>query len=134
MNRNRLVAFTLLFALVALAFAPAVADAKDRWEHLGSRAVTDRMDHDTIVVTAGEGKFTALQLRVKNVGVQFRSMKIHFGNGETQEVELREVIRAGGSSRVIDVRGGDRVIKSVEFWYDSQSKGRQGTVRLFGRH
>jgi len=67
--------------------------------------------------------------------VQFRSMTIHFANGERQEVELRSVIPAGGQSRVIDVEGHDRVIRRVEFTYDSQSvRGRQAVVRLFGRH
>jgi hypothetical protein len=125
-----LVACLALLALVA----PAAAAAK-RWELLGTRTVTDRLDHDSIVVTAAEGRFDAIELRVQRVAVQFHSVTVHFANGEKQEIELRSVIPAGGRSRVIDIEGHDRVIRTVEFWYDAQSlRGRQGVVRLFGRH
>jgi len=49
-------------------------------------------------------------------------VKIHFGDGETQDVELRNVIPAGGESRVIDVEGRDRAIRSIEFRYDAQGQ------------
>ena len=47
----------------------------------------------------------------------------------------RPVIKAGGESRVIDLEGGHRVIKKVEFWYDAQTtrRGKKSVVRLFGR-
>jgi len=47
--------------------------------------------------------------------------------------QLRNPIPAGGESRVIDLQGGDRVIRSVEFWYDARSRGRQAIVRALGR-
>ena len=65
--------------------------------------------------------------------MQFHKVVIHFGNGEQQNVHLRNVISDGGESRVIDVIGDNRVISSVEFWYDAQSLGRNGLVRLFGK-
>ncbi|MBZ0089092.1 MAG: hypothetical protein K8H90_01810, partial [Thermoanaerobaculia bacterium] len=76
-----------------------------------------------------------VQIRVLERPVQFRSMKIHFANGDTQNVELRDRIRAGGKSRVIDVEGGDRAIKTIEFVYDAQALGgRTAKVRVFGRN
>ena len=132
MLRRSAVAF--LITLLAALTLVAAAEAARNWTQLGSRKVTDRIDHDSIVVSAARGSFTALQVRVKGIAVQFRSMTVHFGNGETQQVELRSVIRAGGSSRVIDLEGRDRVIRKVDFVYDSQSlRGRQATVRLYGQ-
>jgi hypothetical protein len=123
----------LAVACMVITLAPA-ADAARGWKQLGSRKVTDRVDHDSISVTASRGNFTALQVRVKGVAVEFRSMTVHFRNGDRQEVALRRVIPAGGSSRVIDLEGGDRVIRRVDFVYDSQSlRGRSATIRLFGR-
>jgi hypothetical protein len=134
LRQKKLATVSTLLALALLALLPTPAAAGKGWKFLGERTVTDRLDHDSIAVTVAAGDFTALQIRVKGVAVQFHSVKIRFGNGETQEVALREVIRAGGASRVIDVAGGDRVIRSVEFWYDSQSvRGRPALVRLFGR-
>jgi len=138
---SRRTAFLALLALAALVVAPVLAAeaaraaAKDKWEPLGSRQVTDKVDHDVIPVTVKEGTFTKLLVRVKNAPVQFRSMKVHFANGETQDVALKEIIRPNQASRVIDLPGVARVIQKVEFVYDAQTLGKQGAmVRLFGRH
>jgi hypothetical protein len=105
------------------------------WELLGERQVTDRIDHDVIPVTNAKGVFRAIQLHVLGRAVQFHAVKIHFGNGAVQEVEMREVIAAGGATRVIDVEGAERVIREVEFLYDAQSlHGHPARIRLFGRH
>ena len=132
MNRKSKTVWAGLVVLVACAAVSLAAD-RDGWRMLGSRKVTDRVDRDVIPVGAREGEFSAVQLRVQGVAVQFRSMTIHFVNGKRQEVELRDVIPAGGQSRVVDLVGDDRHIRSVEFLYDSQSLGRRGTVRLWGR-
>ena len=120
----------------ALAATPVFAGRPGRWEHLGTRTVSDRADHDTIAVTRAQGTFRALQLKVEGRPVQFRQMTVHFANGDTQEIELRDVIRAGGRSRVIDLSGaGDRVVRSVEFRYDAQSlAGKGATVKLYGKN
>ncbi|MGH7562704.1 MAG: hypothetical protein ACRENB_16980 [Gemmatimonadales bacterium] len=66
--------------------------------------------------------------------VDFHRVTVHFASGGNQQVELRNTIPAGGESRAIDLRGGDRVIRSVEFWYDARTiRGRRAVVRLFGR-
>ena len=126
------------FAALAVVFAllPEAASAarRDAWALLGERAVSDAADHDLIPVTAARGDFRKLQVRVLDRGVEFRSVKLHFANGEVQEVELRRVIPAGGASRVIDIVGGDRVIRSVELRYDAQSlAGKSARVRVFAR-
>ena len=117
------------------AVSTAAKGEKEAWEVLGKRHVTDKLDHDTIPVTVKEGTFTKLQVRVNGPAVQFRSMKVNFANGETQDVELKDVIKSGRASRVIDLTGAARVIKSVDFVYDAQTVGQKGsTVRLFGKH
>jgi hypothetical protein len=123
----------LVFVQIAVSSDASAARRRGRWEFLGQRSVTDRVDHDTIAVTAAEGTFRALKLRVKGRAVQFRDMKIHFASGGDQDVELRHVIPAGGESRVIDVDGRDRAIRSVELWYDTQSiLGKRAEVELYG--
>ncbi len=124
----------LAVALVLLA-TPAVAGKAHGWELLGERYVTDGLDHDVIQVTAAKGDFRSLKVRVKGHAVQFRAMRIQFGDGSVQNVELRNVIPAGGESRVIDVEGHDRVIRAVEFTYDAQTyRGKKALVRLFGKN
>lgn len=130
-------------ALAALALCTLTADARphrDRgaryWEVLGTLTVSDRADHDVLAVTAGKGTFRSLKLEVLDQAVQFRDMKVHFANGEVQDVALRDVIPAGGESRVIDVEGlGDRVIRTIELRYDAQSLlGKKARVRIYGKN
>jgi hypothetical protein len=122
--------------LVSVFMFPAISvAAPGGWEPLGTLDVTDRLDHDTLPVTRAQGTFKAVRLKVLKHAVQFHSMKIHFSNGDVQNVELRDVIPAGGKSRIIDVDGFDRGIKSIEFSYDAQTlRGRHAKVRVFGRN
>ena len=106
-----------------------------RWEKLGSRKVNFQGERDEIVVTGQKGSFTALKLKVNNNGINIRKMIVHFGNGQKQDVALRQNIPAGGESRVIDLKGGKRVIHKVVFYYDSKNNRlRRATIELFGRH
>ncbi len=130
MPMRKLVLSSLLIMLM-LAAVPAVAQP---WVLLGQRIVTDRLDHDSIAVTAARGDFSAIKLTVHRRPVDVHRVVVFFANGESQEIELRSTIPAGGESRVIDLRGGDRVIRSVELWYDARSlAGRRAVVRVFGR-
>ncbi len=67
--------------------------------------------------------------------MQFHRVVVHFANGGDQTIELREVIKAGGRSRVVDLEGGDRVIRSIDLWYDAQSigRGKGALVRVFAQ-
>ena len=122
----------LLFLLQAVLPSDALAKRRDRWEMLGTRTVTDRVDHDTIAA-GRQGTFRALKIRVEGRAVQFRDVKIHFANGDKQDVALRNVIPAGGESRVIDIEGRDRAVRNIDVWYDTQSlAGRRAVVKVYG--
>jgi hypothetical protein len=131
--RRRLLLVALL--LVAASVAGVDAQRGPRWTLLGARTVTDRTDHDTVRVTSSRGTFDAVRFEVRGRAVDFHRVVIQFANGGDQSVELRDTIRAGGESRVIDVEGRDRVIQRIDFWYDASTVGRGGraTVRVLGR-
>jgi hypothetical protein len=122
-----------LWLVIALVLVAVPASAQ-RWEPLGTRIVSDRADHDTIVVTGARGDFTGVKLTVQRSAVRFYRVVVHFASGGREELELRDVIPAGGETRTIDLRGGDRIVRSVDFWYEAKSIGRRGAVvRLLGR-
>jgi len=108
--------------------------AAPRWVRLGTRQVSDRLDHDGIALP-GSARYDALKVRVRDRAVQFHDMKVHYANGTVEDVSLREVIRAGGESRVIDLRGETRDIRRIEFWYDAETlgRGRRARVEVWGR-
>ena len=123
----------LMLATLFTPFASATAQQSD-WVRLGQRQVSDRADHDEIVVTGVRGEFKQVKLTVERASVDFRRVVIHYANGDDQKLDLRNTIPAGGESRAIDLDGKERVIRSVDFWYDANTRrGRQGTVRLFGK-
>jgi hypothetical protein len=135
MQRQRVI-LAVLVILVAAAGTIQAQGRGPQWVLLGTRNVTDRADHDTIAVTGAKGTFTAVKFEVRGHAVDFHRVVIHFANGGDQNVELRNTIRAGGESRVIDIDGRDRVIRSIDFWYDAKTLGRGGraVVRVLGRH
>ena len=104
------------------------------WERLGVRTVLLAGDVDVIPVTAAEGLFRAVQLRVRQNGIFINDMQITFGNGNQMDVPLRHHIPKGGKTRVIDLPGARRNIRSVRIVYRSEMDlGGRATVELWGR-
>jgi hypothetical protein len=131
----------VLIAFVSFSFAstpisePKVDIEPPRWEKLGQRKVNYGLDRDEIFVTARDGRFSKIKLRVKNGGLNMHRCVIHFANGSKQNVEMRNNLAPGSETRVIDINGGRRVIKKVVFWYDSKNwSQKKAVVALWGRH
>jgi hypothetical protein len=102
------------------------------WQHLGNAHVDGRADHDRIDV--GGGTFTALSMGVTNGAVEFERVVVHFRNGGDEVLPVATLVRSGGRTPPIPLRGGAREVKSVEIWY-AKGQYAQGKPRvdLFGR-
>ena len=107
----------LLPLTILLGCALAQAQPRGEWTYLGDAHVDGNIDHDRIVVTGARGEFRAIRFRVEHAAIEFDRVVVHFGNGESERIPIRHVVRAGEESRVIDLPGRRRVIESVEFWY-----------------
>ena len=131
---SRLWLFLPLVLLTLLSFRSGIP-AQGTWELLGTRLVNYGLDRDEIMVTAAEGQFTALKFKVKRGPMNLHKVVVHFGNGESQEIETRHQLKAGGETRVIDLPGNTRIIKKVVFWYDTKNMAnRKAVLALLGRH
>jgi hypothetical protein len=102
-----------------------------RWEHLGRGYVNGRVDHDTILVN-NRGTFRALQLGIKGGTIQFQRVVVHFENGEDHQLDIGDRIPDGGKTRVIDLPGNRRRIRSVEFWYSKEGWRSRPLVNVWG--
>jgi hypothetical protein len=121
--------------LFTLSFTTENNALKGPWEMLGMRKVNYSLDRDEIIVTRAEGIFTALKVKVKKAPINMQKLVVTFGNGEVEELELRNNFAAGSESRVIDLPGNKRVIKKIVFWYDTKNiANRKGIVEVWGRH
>ncbi|MBK8515098.1 MAG: DUF2541 family protein [Saprospiraceae bacterium] len=128
--------FNFLFlSAVVFVLASFSVPVQNKWEILGERKVNLGLDHDVIQVGSSEGVFTKLKIKVRKSGINLHRMVVHFGNGEKQEIEVREDIQKGSESRVIDLSGNKRIIKEVDFWYDTKGLlNDKAVVILWGRH
>ncbi len=123
-----------LFVLtLVLCLSPAL-HAQGGWVFLGDAHVDGQHDHDDIKVGAAAGRYRFLQLRVKFAPIEFDHIVVHYGNGEPQTLEVRDVIRAGSKSRAIPMDG-DRIVQSLELWYSKAKPfSVRPEVRLWGQH
>lgn len=127
-------ALTVLASLLLVFGLSQSLNAQRDWIHLGDKHVDGHDDHDKISIGSSEGTFRQLQIRVREAPVTFQRVVVHFGNGADEELQFRETIRAGGQTGPLDLRGTDRIIKSVEFWYEkTRWRERRPTVELYGR-
>lgn len=97
---------------------------------LGELKVDFRLDHDTLVVGATEGAFRRIQIEAEGNDIQILDMDVVFGNGMRQDVSVRHIFREGSRSRVIDLRGGARVIRSIKVKYRTVGRLIEGRATL----
>jgi len=106
-----------------------------KWEKLGQRIVDFKLDRDEIYVTVNEGRFTSIRLFVKKAPVNFHKVIVHYANGDTESIKVRNKILPNQATRIIDLQGNKRVIKKVVFGYDTRNTaGSKAVVELWGRH
>lgn len=106
----------------------------DEWRIIGERSVKFASDKDVIKV-GGNDWYSKLKIKVVDAPLHISNFDVIFENGERFDVAIKENIREGGESRVIDLPGGERRIDRIEFRYRSTGRLRRGTanVIIFGR-
>ena len=105
------------------------------WKRLGSKQASFKADHDVIVVKGPADNYRAIKFKVTDAPLNLRKLVVNYDSGKPERLEVRQNIPQGGESRPINLKGGKRSLKSVEFWYDTKGMGR-GTadVTLYGKH
>jgi len=95
------------------------------WSRLGCKDIRFIADRDTLRVGQFDRRFSAVRLKVRKAAVEVFSLRITFGNGSRQDVRIGELIPPGGTSRPIELDGGNRAIDRIEMSYRSipTSKG-----------
>lgn len=124
--------FKFLFAAVPFLLMSFVVTKQtnqpNKWRFISDKNVHFGVDRDVIHIT-GNDNYRQLKLKVTNAPLKILDMKVHFENGDVFDVSIRSQIKQGGESRVIDLPGGSRSIRKIEFWY-SPAKVLKGTARV----
>lgn len=101
------------------------------WDFLGDKQIDGTRDHESIEVTRRNGAFRAIQLRVSDA-IFFDRVIIHFGDGTSQELAVRDRIWPGGKNRIIGLSGERHAVESVELWYYQEPWDHNPRVILYG--
>jgi hypothetical protein len=124
----------IILSSVLFVLSAGAVSASAQWVDLGTKEVKDRSEQDTWHVGKGKGEFRRIKIAVGDRAVRFYRLRVTFENGRTQEIELRNLIAAGGESRAIDLDGNARFIDKVDIWYEAFTprRGRRSHVTLWG--
>jgi len=104
------------------------------WRLLGTVQVKFSADHDALIINGPYDYFRKLKFKVTDAPLNMVSLLVRFDDGGAPEkIDIRFNIPQGGESRIIELKGGKRKLKSVEFWYDTKGvvNGR-ANLTLFG--
>ncbi|SFT87965.1 hypothetical protein SAMN04489724_2517 [Algoriphagus locisalis] len=128
-----------VFTLLNISYAQAQRVSTPRggkagsWRVLGTVSASHSADHDVIVVKGPYDYFRKLKFKVTDSPVNMSRIIVRYEDGRPEELQTRFEIPKGGESRVIDLKGGRRKLKSVEFWYDTKGiLNGKADVTLFG--
>jgi hypothetical protein len=138
-NLRRLLVSSMALALIG---GSALAGDKDKhdgdrdgsWEKLGKVTATHNSDHDKIKVEGRHDDFRKLKFRVSDSPLNMHRIIVTYDNGGAERLEVRQNIPKGGETRDIDLQGGKRSIRTIEFWYDTKGLlNGKADVTAYGR-
>lgn len=103
-----------------------------RWEKIGTQTVQKTGEKDDFR-PSNRKSYSALKVMVRKNTVNFNKMTIFFENGQKQDVELRNIIKDGGESRVINLSFKRRIDK-IRFEYKTRNLiGSRAEVDVWAR-
>lgn len=107
--------------------------APGSWRLLGTVSASHSADHDAIFVKGPHDYFRKLKFKVTDAPVNIHRMVVTYDGGAPENINIRFIIPKNGESRVLDLRGGSRKLRSVEFWYDTKGiLNGKADLTLFG--
>jgi virulence-associated protein VagC len=120
--------FAFAMALLLCGYATVTrAQNAITWDKLGTKVVDYGIDRD--VVTASSQKtYNALKIKVNNGHVNVHKVTVHFANGDTQDVTLPDELTKDNDGKLIDLKGNQRVIEKITFWYDTKNADKDKAV------
>jgi hypothetical protein len=106
---------------------------RDGFVLLGERTVNGSLDRDRIPVDRRDGKFREIMIVVEHAPIELYDLVVTFGSGQRFEPDTRMMFGPDSRSRAIDLPGGARAIRNVEFRYGNLIAGARARVELWGR-
>lgn len=115
----------IVIGLSCLGVAPAVA----REVPIGSVTYDAAPQREVINVGGREGEFRAFRFEVRQNDVEVLDLRIVYANGQTEDVRVRQMFRAGSSSRVIELGSPRRALRQIVINFVARGPAR---IAFFG--
>ena len=128
-------AYAMILALAAgTAATPAEAGHPDTPRRLGDTRLS-RAENDTDVLRFAKCRrgINAIQLRVERGQIEVEKLWVTYARGGVDRLDVRDRIGQGKESRWIDLRGGERCLKSIGIVGDTELSLDQARVEIWGR-
>lgn len=114
--------------------ASSVPARVDDWLLLGTHTVDYTLDRDVIALKE-KRKFEALKLVVKNGTLNMHKCTVHFTDGETKDIELSDGMNKANDGIIMDLKGSNRSVEKVTFWYDTKNNSdKRSVVEVWGKN
>jgi len=109
-------------------------DLGPNWSRLSIERAEGNRETEVIPLSRSDGRFNALLLRVMVSPVRIRRVRVVFGNGNRQDFDLRNVLRAGEEAGPLELRGRrGRFIRRIVLVYRDAGGNRRGRIEVWGR-
>ncbi len=112
--------------------APAPAFDSRGWSPISTSTVDGKRDRDSFKVD-GRPTYTSLVFVVADSDLELFDVVVHFGNGEKFSPPTRLVFAQGTRSRVIDLPGKARHIRSIDVCYGNLPGGGRARLEVWGK-
>jgi hypothetical protein len=119
MNRMTRMAFMMALFLVSLSRI-AVAQNNLTWDNLGTKQVDYALDKDVFEANSKQ-TYSAIKFKVDKGSVNIHKVTVHYANGDSQDIKLPGTVSKDNDGQVIDLKGNQRVIDKITFWYDTKN-------------
>ena len=120
---------TATVAALLLLASTAMVQAQE-WEHVGTQQANFKADRDVITVR-GHERHRAIKICVEIAPLKMLDLDIVFGNGERQDVKVRNHFEPGNCTRVIDLKGKRRDIQKIVMVYSRVRGEAPATVFVY---
>jgi hypothetical protein len=122
-------AFTTLMGCVSSANAHA-----SKAKMLGSTRLSLQENNvDVLHFQRCRSDIHTVQIRSKRGQIEVERLWLRYANGERESLTIRDRIRQGGTTRWIDLNGGNRCIVEIGIIGDTERSRDQARVEIWGR-
>ncbi len=92
--------------------------SQGKWVLIARTQTRLNLDQDMVVIN-GQNVFRAIKFRVTHNPIEIYDLDVVFENGEHQDIPVKNVFQPSTESRVLDLPGNKRRIKSIIIKYRS---------------